>query len=364
MRDANGQVVTDLRGLGRELVTYTPSPTNSQDSYNGSPRGFRGASAYHHSYDMPPPPIPPTPQPMAMPPVVRDREGYRMDRSMDGSVATTGSDTSVTMLLPPSSATGTSPPPPSPIRSDARKQSRLSARERMERDNEAMRPYPNLQVQTTDAGGNGSMERSPSSWDDGSAANKRITPSCRKKVESPTLDSAEKRRAYLESLRLQIEEKKAREERTKREQLSAERRMVDQMSSVSPWGRPGCGAPMRDANGQVVTSRSPQGKRGSPGGFGLQQGQRVDLPNQPDTQPAPRSSPPRQGHSNGRNDGHPRGDIPGNGVGGASAMEADEVTRLRRENSALRAELAAMHTSMSAMQQRLMAFEKRFGGWS
>lgn len=60
---------------------------------------------------------------------------------------------------------------------------------------------------------------------------------CAAQVPSSELDSAEKRRAYLESLRTQIEEKKAREARAREEARSRERRLVDEAAAFSPWGQ-------------------------------------------------------------------------------------------------------------------------------
>ena len=71
--------------------------------------------------------------------------------------------------------------------------------------------------------------------------------------QSQVMAQRAKQLQYVRDLEDQIARRKAREQRAKQLDEEAAARAEREASSYNPWGRGGCGAPLRDMTGQVVT---------------------------------------------------------------------------------------------------------------
>ncbi|XP_046882836.1 centrosome and spindle pole associated protein 1-like isoform X4 [Hypomesus transpacificus] len=67
------------------------------------------------------------------------------------------------------------------------------------------------------------------------------------------LPSKERALSYKEALKQQIQEKQERRRLEKEERDSTEARLEFHMKNHDPWGRGGCGAPLRDTRGNLIT---------------------------------------------------------------------------------------------------------------
>ena len=74
-------------------------------------------------------------------------------------------------------------------------------------------------------------------------------------ISASEYQEAEARRnSYAATLQAQIEEKKQRKEREKQKKLAQDLKDEEDLRNYNPYGRGGGGAPVRDADGKVVTN--------------------------------------------------------------------------------------------------------------
>lgn len=71
------------------------------------------------------------------------------------------------------------------------------------------------------------------------------------------MEEVDKKRKYLDELKAQLvqKEQRTRDERVQR--INQERAELHQLESYNPFGRGGCGAPLRDKFGNIITNRKP-----------------------------------------------------------------------------------------------------------